>query len=196
MSELCGLVVAAGKSTRMGGFPKPLLYADGERFVERVLRVLAAGGVDDAVVVLGHEHAEVRRRATFGDARVVVNDAYADGMLSSVKAGIEASPAGRSLLLWPVDYPFVPAAVVERLRTAFDGDADVLQPTVDGERGHPVLFAASTRDALLDAPADVGARAVVYDERTDLREVPVDDERILVDVDTPEEYWRAVKRHG
>lgn len=196
MSELCGLVVGAGLSTRMGGFPKPLLHADGDRFVERILDALDAGGVTDSVVVLGYEHEEVRARADLGNARFVVNEQFEEGMLSSVRTGVRACRGAEGLLLWPVDYPFASAAVAERLRSAYDGEADVLQPTVDGERGHPVLFAASVFDALLSAPEDEGARAVVYDEETDVREVPVDDEGILVDVDTPAEYWAAVKRHG
>jgi len=196
MSELRGLVTAAGLSTRMGGFPKPLLHAGDRRFVEAILDGLAAAGVD-SVVVLGHEHEAVRERADLGDAEVVVNDAYEDGMLSSVQAGVRACAGADGLVLWPVDYPFASAAVVERLRAAFEaGDADVVQPTVDGESGHPALFGASTFDALLSAPEDEGARAVVYDDATDVERVPVEDAAILADIDTPEEYWAAVKRHG
>lgn len=196
MEDIRGLVVAAGLSTRMGGFPKPLLHLNGEMFVERILAALADGGVSERIVVLGYEHEVVSARADLGDARVVVNPDYEDGMLSSVQRGIRACEDADGLLLWPVDYPLVPSTVVERLRDAFNGGADVFQPTVDGERGHPVLFAASTFEGLLDAPEDEGARAVVYDEETDVREVPVDDARILVDIDTPEEYWDAVKRYG
>lgn len=194
-----GLVVAAGLSTRMGGFPKPLLHADGDRFVERILAALDAAGVPDRVVVLGHEAGAVRERADLGAATaVVLNEDYDEGMLSSVQAGVGAARGvgAGGLLLWPVDFPFVPAAVVERLLESFDAGADVVQPTVGGERGHPVLFAASTFDALLDAPEDRGARAVVYAEGTDVVEVPVDDRRILVDVDTPAEYWRAVREYA
>lgn len=194
--DLVGVVVAAGKSTRMGGFPKPLLYANGDRFVERILATLADAGVDDRVVVLGHEHEVVRERAGLGDARVLVNDGYERGMLSSVQVGVRAAGDADGLLLWPVDFPFATADAVRRLDAAFDGEADVVQPTVDGERGHPVLFAASTFEALLSAPEDEGARAVVYADGTDVSDVPVDDERVLVDVDTPAEYWQAVKRYG
>lgn len=194
---LAGVVTAAGLSTRMGGFPKPLLHVDGRRFVERILDALAAAGVRERVVVLGYEHEAVRERADLADARVVVNDDYEEGMLSSVRAGVRAIVEGvDGLLLWPVDYPFPTADVVDRLGDAFDGTADVLQPTAGGESGHPALFAASTFEALLAAPDDEGARAVVYDEATTVREVPVGDERILADVDTPAEYWRAVKQYG
>lgn len=194
--HLVGVVIAAGKSTRIGGFPKPLLHADGDRFVERVLAALADADVDDRVVVLGYEQETVRERARLDDARVLVNDRYERGMLSSVQVGVGAAGDADGLVLWPVDFPFATADTVRRLAAAADGAADVVQPTVDGERGHPVLFDASTFEALLSAPEDEGARAVVYADETDVVEVPVGDRRILVDVDTPSEYWRAVKRYG
>ncbi|WP_435126901.1 nucleotidyltransferase family protein [Halobaculum sp. D14] len=198
--RLVGLVTAAGESTRMGGFPKPLLTVDGQRFVERLVETYRAAGVDDVVVVVGHEAEEVVARADLSAATVVRNDDYESGMLSSVTAGVRAARAADAdgLFLSPVDYPLIPVGVVERLREAFAGehaDADVVHPTVDGGRGHPPLFAASTFDALLDAPADEGARAVVYADDTDTRDVPVGDERIFVDIDTPSEYWDAVKRY-
>lgn len=197
--RLVGLVTAAGESTRMGGFPKPLLTVDGRRFVERLVSTYREAGVETVVVVLGHEADEVEARVDLSDATVVRNDDYEEGMLSSVRAGVRVAREkdADGLFLSPVDYPLIPAGVLERLTAAYadaHAEADVVHPTVDGERGHPPLFAASTFDALLSAPDDEGARAVVYDSETDTADVEVGDERILVDVDTPDEYWRAVKR--
>lgn len=192
-----GLVTAAGKSTRMGGFPKPLLHIDGQRFVERLIDTYREAGVDHVIVVVGHEAAEVRDRADLSGVTVVENERYEEGMLSSVRAGVRAAQEhdADGLFLSPVDYPLIPVAAVERLlEVAADGTADVIHPTTDGGRGHPPLFRASTFDALLDAPDDEGARAVVYADETETRDVDVDDERIFVDVDTPAEYWDAVKR--
>lgn len=198
--RLVGLVTAAGKSTRMGGFPKPLLSFDGERFVERLVGTYRAAGVDDVVVVLGHEAEAVHARADLSGATVVRNDDYEEGMLSSVRAGVRVATArdADGLFLSPVDYPLIPESAVETLLEAFAGDAadaDVVHPTVDGERGHPPLFAASTFEALLSAPEDEGARAVVYADDTDTRDVEVGDKRVFVDIDTPAEYWDAVKRY-
>ncbi len=196
---LVGLITAAGESTRMGGFPKPLLTVDRQRFVERLIEQYHEAGVDDVVVVVGYEADEVRSRADLSGATVVENEEYETGMLSSVRAGVREAQArdADGLLLSPVDYPFVPADVIGAVADAFavDRSADVIQPTTDGERGHPPLFAASTFEALLHDPAteEEGARAVVYAADTDTRLVSVDDERIVVDVDTPAEFWAAVK---
>ncbi|GAB7095910.1 hypothetical protein JCM30237_30640 [Halolamina litorea] len=202
MSEpsLIGLITAAGKSTRMGGFPKPLLTVERDRFVERLIAQYDRAGVEDIVVVLGHEAAEVRKRADLSGATVVENERYEDGMLSSVREGVREAQDrdADGLLLSPVDYPLIPTHAISAVIDAFSEQpaADVIQPTTDGGRGHPPLFAASTFDALLHDPATEteGARAVVYADDTDTREVAVDDERIFVDIDTPEEYWDAVKR--
>lgn len=200
MPDLVGLVIAAGESTRMGGFPKPLLWVDGERFVERLVGAYREAGIADVVVVVGYEADEVLARADLEGATVRRNDRYEEGMLSSVRVGVGAARdlGAVGLFLSPVDYPLIPPGVLETLADAFEGphaDADVVHPVVDGDRGHPPLFAASTFDALLEAPDDEGARAVVYADDTDTRDVPIGDDRIFVDIDTPEEYWAAVKRY-
>lgn len=198
--RLVGLITAAGTSTRMGGFPKPLLTVERQRFVERLIEQYDRAGVAETVVVLGHEAEEVRTRADLSGARVIENERYEEGMLSSVRAGVRAAREADAdgLLLSPVDYPLIPAAVIRAVAESFAADrgADVIQPTADGGRGHPPLFAASTFEALLHDPAAEaeGARAVVYAEDTDTREVAVDDERVFVDVDTPAEYWDAIKQ--
>jgi CTP:molybdopterin cytidylyltransferase MocA len=195
-ADLVAAVTAAGESTRMGGFPKPLLTFDGRRFVERLVDTYARVGVE-LVVVLGHEASEVRARADLSDATVRENPAYERGMLSSVRVAVEYARQrdADGVLLNPVDCPLTPPAVVETVAAAAEAGGDVLVPTADGGRGHPPLFAASAFDALLDAPDDRGARAVVRADDTDTREVPVNDERIFADVDTPGEYWDLVKRY-
>ena len=194
--DLVAAITAAGESTRMGGFPKPLLTFDGQRFVERLVDTYA--GVDvEPVVVLGHEASEVRARADLSAATVRENPAYETGMLSSVRVAVEQAKErdATGVLLNPVDCPLTPPSVVETLAASVAGGGDVFVPTTDGGRGHPPLFASSAFDALLNAPEDRGARAVVRADDTDTREVPVDDERIFADVDTPSEYWDLVKRY-
>ncbi|WP_049986968.1 nucleotidyltransferase family protein [Halobellus rufus] len=198
MADFVAAITAAGKSTRMGGFPKPLLTFDGRRFVERLVETYAGVGVDP-VVVLGHEASEVRARADLSAATVRENDDYESGMLSSVRLAVEyaAERDADGVFLNPVDCPVTPAHVVERLVSAGTATdpGDVLVPGTDGGRGHPPLFLASTFAALRAAPLDRGARAVVRSDDTDTRTVDVDDERIFADVDTPAEYWELVKRY-
>ncbi|WP_336025099.1 nucleotidyltransferase family protein [Halobellus salinisoli] len=197
MAAFVAAITAAGKSTRMGGFPKPLLTFDGRRFVERLVGTYAGLGIDP-VVVLGHEASEVRARADLSEAVVRENPDYESGMLSSVHVAVEyaAERGADGVFLNPVDCPLTPDAVIETLAAAAtDDDGDVLVPSADGGRGHPPLFRSDTFDALREAPIDRGARAVVRSDDTDTRTVDVDDERILADVDTPAEYWDLVKHY-
>lgn len=199
MTRICGLVIAAGESTRMGGFPKPLLYIGGLTFVEKICSVQQQANVPDTVVIVGYEHEEVTKRVELAEADIVVNRAYQRGMLSSIQTGVRHIDERDfdALLLWPVDYPVVTAHIVQRLVGTFNDEpsSDIVVPTVQGERGHPALFAASTYDPLLNAPHDQGAKAVVYADDTQVTEVEVDDQRIHVDIDTPAEYWTAVKQY-
>lgn len=199
MTAICGLVVAAGESTRMGGFPKPLLYIDQIPFVEKICAVQRQANVADTVVVLGYEHEEVSKRVDLAGADVVLNREYRRGMLSSIQAGVRHIHTDNfdGLLLWPVDYPVVTPRIVRQIVDAFREHprTDLVVPTVQGDRGHPALFAASTFDPLLEAPHDQGAKAVVYADDTDVTEVEVGDRRIHIDIDTPEEYWSAVKQY-
>ena len=201
MSEMnaLGLVTAAGTSTRMGGFPKPLLPFDGEHFIERILGQYTAANVSKQLVVLGYEADIIKEQADFGAARVTINNRYETGMLSSVLCGVrDAQEQGcDGMFLWPTDYACVPSKIVTDLWETYEAtNADVIIPQYNGERGHPALFAASTFDDLLRAPPNEGARAVVYDEATTVIDMETDDRRILVDIDTPEEYWDATKRYA
>lgn len=193
-----GLVVAAGKSTRMGGFPKPLLTFDGNRFIEGILAQYTEAGIDEQLVVLGHEAETVTNAIEWGNTSILVNPDYESGMLSSVQLGVSEAKARNcdGVFLWPTDFACVPAAIITKLMTATaETNADVVLPAYNGERGHPALFTESTFDDLLTAPDDEGARAVVYDPETSVAEYQTDDPRVLVDIDTPEEYWDAVKRY-
>lgn len=199
MTRICGLIIGAGKSTRMGGFPKPLLHMSGVTFVEKICSVLRQSTVAKSAVVLGHEYDEITKRVELDEVAVIRNREYERGMLSSIQTGVQhiMGEDYDALLLWPVDFPVVTTGIVDRITDRFHDEphSDVVVPTVKGDRGHPALFAASTFDALLDAPPDRGAKAVVYADGTDVSEVEVDDKRIHVDIDTPEEYWTAVKEY-
>ena len=161
-----GLVLAAGEGRRFGG-PKAPYVLDGERLVDRAVRVLREAGCDPVVVVLG---------AWVGDvpgAVAVVNDDWSRGMGSSLRRGLEhlaayderarvASLAGVDrVLVSLVDLPGLTPAAVRRLwSTGADDPREVLaSATYDGVRGHPVLLGRAHWDAVAaTATGDRGAR--------------------------------------
>jgi CTP:molybdopterin cytidylyltransferase MocA len=155
-SRVGGLVLAAGQGKRFGG-PKALAELDGERLVDRAVRVLSLGGADPVVVVLGAAVVEVP-----GADAVVVNSDWEQGMGSSLRAGLAAAAFDRcsAVLVQLVDTPGVRATAVRRLLAAHDAGAGLAVAMYAGERGHPVLIGRAHWAAVAEsAVGDQGARA-------------------------------------
>jgi molybdenum cofactor cytidylyltransferase len=189
------VILAAGLSTRMGR-PKPLLpLKEGDTFVTRLVRSFAEAGVDDVVVVLGHEAAAVAATIVESGvaARLVVNDAYKTGQLSSVLRGLNAidRPGVKAMLLTLVDVPLVSPstirAVIDRYRATH---APIVRPVRGDEHGHPVLVDRSLFPLLRTADPATGVKPVVRDHVSAAGDVTVDDDGAFVDVDTLDEYLK------
>jgi CTP:molybdopterin cytidylyltransferase MocA len=147
-----GLVLAAGAGRRHGG-PKAPLVVDGERLVDRAVRVLRDGSCDQVIVVLG---------AWVGDvpgASVVVNPDWASGLASSLRAGLQAAeghPDCDRVLVTLVDLPGLTAAAVQRVA---DSGGELAAAASGGRRGHPVALGRAHWAALMrEASGDQGAR--------------------------------------
>lgn len=196
---IIGVVLAAGRSRRIGA-PKPLLAVDEqESFLEHVIAVLRDGGCHDVHVVVGPEHEaaarEIGEAVWDAGAHRLINPLPDTQQVDSLRVAIRAlPPEAEAIIETPVDFPRIQAATVRALIDAFQrSQAPVVVPTYGGRHGHPTLFARSVWPELLADPLPEGARTVVHAHRGDLREVMVDDAGILLDVDTPEDYTRLMK---
>jgi molybdenum cofactor cytidylyltransferase len=191
--QIGALVLAAGQSRRMGRLKQVLPWGDGT-VIEAVMRALLASPVDEVVVVLGHEAAAVWQALAPVSAdprlRSVRNERYAEGMLTSVQAGLPLlSPDCSAFLMVLGDQPGLSPAVIARLVDAFRrGEGRILLPTHGGRRGHPVLFSLEFRDRIGRLDAGVGLRQLVWDQAADVRELPVEDASVLIDLDSPADY--------
>ena len=192
------IILAAGLSTRMGR-PKPLLpLANGDTFVTRIVRSFLDSGVDDVVVVLGHEADAVAATLIKGGvaARFVVNDAYRSGQLSSVLRGLNAvdRPGVRAMLMTLVDVPLVSPetirAVVDRYRATH---APIVRPVRGDEHGHPVLVDRSLFSVLRSADPAAGAKPIIRAHVSLAGDVSVTDAGAFLDIDTPEIYERVLR---
>ncbi len=156
---VAGLVLAAGAGRRFGG-PKALVELDGERLVDRAVRVLGEGGVTSRYVVQG-----AADLTGLSGAEVVDNPGWAEGMGSSLRVGLAAMPAGvAAVLVVPVDQPgLTPAAVRRVVDAAGEGLRSALVVgTYLGRPGHPVLLGRDHwGDVAAAAVGDVGARPVL-----------------------------------
>ncbi len=180
------IVLAAGRSTRMGAEHKLLADAGGKPVIAHVVDRLAAVGLPPPVVVLGHRADEVR--AALGDrpATYVAAPDFAAGMSQSLRAGLAAAPADWSAVIVALgDMPMVDPATYAALAAALRDPVTVAVPTWRGKRGNPVGWGRGHWSALAAVTGDGGGKALLARVNDRLVEVPVDDPGILVDVDTP-----------
>lgn len=186
---ISALVLAAGRATRMGQ-PKQLLRIAGETLVHRAARTALSAGVDDVVVVVGNAAEEVCADLADLPLRTILNPDYADGMATSLRAGVRALAAdSEAVVVLLADQPLlesrIVAALVERFRRS---DAPLVVPLYAGRRGNPVLFARALYGELAQVSGDAGARELVAAHLAEAAQVELDEPAAQMDVDTWEEY--------
>ncbi|MGH7052339.1 MAG: NTP transferase domain-containing protein [Stellaceae bacterium] len=183
------LLLAAGKSSRMGGPNKLLIPIEGVPMVARVATRLLASHARPIIAVIGKDAEAVE--AALGKLPVerVRNPDFASGLSSSLKRGVAALPEEiEGVVVCLGDMPLVTGRHIERLITAFnplEGRAIVV-PTRRGKRGNPVLWARRFFPEIAALAGDVGAKHLIGEYAELVAEVEMDDDAILVDIDTPE----------
>ncbi|WP_406693147.1 nucleotidyltransferase family protein [Saccharopolyspora sp. ID03-671] len=184
-----GIVLAAGAGRRFG-MPKALVEHQGSLLVDRAARVLAEGGCDPVVVVLGAAADEVRERAELAGVTTAYNPEWSTGMGSSLRTGLEAlrdSDAPAALIL-PVDMPGIGPEAVRRVAALTAPDV-LAAASHDGRRSHPVLLGREHwTGAAASATGDAGARD--YLRKRTVTMVSCDDISEGFDVDRPEDLGR------
>ena len=187
--EIGGVLLAAGQSRRMGRANKMLVEVDGIPMVVHAARSLLASNASPVVVVLGHRPEQVERALEGLDVRFVHNPEYAEGLSTSLRAGLAALPAscdGAVVALG--DMPGVRAEDIDMLIGEFDPAAgqSIIVPTHDGKRGNPVIWARRYFDEISSVSGDVGARHLIGANPDQVYEVRTDNPGVLIDLDTPE----------
>jgi molybdenum cofactor cytidylyltransferase len=194
--RLTALVLAAGRSARMGGANKLLLEVEGRPMVVHAVEAALASRAREVVVVTGHE-ADLVSAALGGlDVRIVRNPDFADGLSTSLRAGVEATGHDADgVIVMLGDMPGIGADALNRLVDAFaaGGGGGICVSTSFGKRGNPVVWARRFFPDLLQLKGDVGARHLIGEHDEEVIEVELGDAAAL-DVDTPEAYTRMTGR--
>jgi molybdenum cofactor cytidylyltransferase len=193
---IAAVVLGAGKSSRMGGPNKLLAEINGKPLVRIVTEAALASHARPVVVVTGHQREKVEAALAGLPVKFAHNPHYADGLGTSLKAGIAALPAeADGAIVCLGDMPQVDGELIDRLIGAFDPDhgALVVVPTIDGKRGNPVVWSRRFFPDLMAVEGDVGARYLIGRYTEAVAEVPLTGTAALTDVDTPEAL-EAVKR--
>jgi nicotine blue oxidoreductase len=183
--RVAAIVLAAGEGRRLGG-PKALVPLGDFTFGSLAASRFDRADVAARVVVLGAQAERVAAEARWPPGvSLVVNRRWAEGMLTSVWAGLDAAErlGADAVLLHPVDNPVVAAATVGAVLGALAGGARIAVPSHGGHRGHPAGFARAAWPALRAAPLDGGARSVLAEHPQWVVHVPAGPD-CLVDIDT------------
>jgi len=200
---ISGIVLAAGSSQRMGT-PKALLKIGEKTFLQHIVETLHSARIIDVVIVVGAEAEKIQKTIIWFDGKVVINNDWQKGQLSSIIAGLNALDLTKSepeeihgAIICPVDHPLLTQSLlVDLLQGYWLSKKRIIIPIHRGKRGHPIIFDRELFDDIRNAPIDIGARAVVRNHEQDIQEVDVNDEGVLINIDSPDDYKKYIQNYG
>lgn len=189
MSRLGAVILAAGFSSRMGRF-KPLLKLGGRTLLDRVVGLFHRVGVSEIVVVCGHRAEETAAAARILGAEPVINPDFANGMFSSVTAGLAAlADEEKAAATWilPVDIPLIRPGTLRLMEAAWsEAEPALVHPAFGQAIGHPPLLDGRVWPSVLNHSGEQGLRGALASWQDQSVMVPTGDRNILLDLDTPD----------
>ncbi len=193
--SIAGIILAAGEAKRFGK-SKQLLDWKGEPFVHVVTRRALESSLSPVIVVTGANGEQVETAVKDLDVMIVKNNEWNSGQASSIKEGIKkltassiATSGGAIFLL--ADQPQITTSILQALvEKHAEGLYSIVAPMVMDQRANPVLFDQVAFVDLLGIEGDVGGRAIFHKHPVEY--LPWHDDRMLLDVDTPEQYHRLI----
>jgi molybdenum cofactor cytidylyltransferase len=193
---ISAIVLAAGKSTRMGGRQKLLLQIGGKTIIEKTVNNLLKSRVDEIILVLGFERNSVKKIfSAYDDERlkIVINPDFDTGMGSSISAGLEKinTNSGAAMICLG-DQPFIEPEVIDLLIDCYNkGQKGIVVPVSDKEiRGHPCIFSLKYYSKLKTIQGDIGARKIIESNYKDICFFKINSEKIITDIDSLEDYCK------
>jgi len=192
MKKVSAIVLAAGMSKRMG-MMKQLVKIGEQTLLEATLNALQGSMIRETILVLGYRADEIRNAVKLpANTKIVTNDAYEQGMSTSIRAGLGAiSPDSSAALIVLADQPFIRASILNELMEEYEkSGATILFPVYQGFRGNPVLIDRSLFPEMMQITGDIGCRSLFGLHPDEIRKVAVDDIGVLIDIDSPEDLSR------
>jgi molybdenum cofactor cytidylyltransferase len=170
------------------GSPKALVPYQGRPFLEHLLEVTVHPKIGARRVILGAHAEPISRAVKLHPEEIVINENWEQGQLSSIQAGIRSLPPGTDgLLLCLIDHPLISGALVADLIEQFYSlKMKIVLPVYQGRRGHPVIFSSALYEELLNAPANDGARAVVWANAAEVAEVGTTEQGCVLNLNDPQ----------
>jgi molybdenum cofactor cytidylyltransferase len=192
-TNIDGIILAAGFSSRTGAFKMELQWGE-KKMIQHVIDEMKAL-CSRVIVVAGYKKERIiELTKEYVNLEVVFNPRYTEGMFTSVKEGVKhiKSPW---FFLTPGDYPLITKSIYQKLLEArCESDQCVFIPVFNGRKGHPILVKSDLVKELLVEPEDSNLRKFIH--RKGFTPVEVDEDAILVDIDTMEDYQRAKEKYS
>ena len=188
--DVAAILLAAGRSRRMGAF-KPLLPFGNKTVIEHCVATLRTAGIESIVVVVGHRAEEVRRQLKTSEVTFALNPDPESEMAASIACGIrELAQGAKATLIALVDHPAVPQEVITALIEQWQSGSRLVVPEFEGRGGHPALIDLRFREELLRLDPERGLRAFFDEHRPEVQRLPVSSPFVARDMDTWEDYRR------
>ncbi len=191
--KICGVILAAGMSRRMGSF-KPTLPIGDTTFVKRIISMMREAGISEIFVVAGANRKELTEHLKDEDVRMLFNAQYeTTQMLESIKLAIrEVQRYADAIILTPVDVA-LPDGAAYRTVLRHYGEADCIRPVFQEKGGHPVLIGRQVFSPILAYEGENGLKGALKEAGAQTIEVKINQPGILMDADTPEDYQAVLK---
>jgi len=200
---LSAIILSAGESRRMGGYPKALLRDEksGITFIESILKKIISLNISDIVVVLGAHSQEIINGAKppllHAGAKTIINENWREGQISSLRKGLTAlDPRSEGFMLNPVDCPYVKIKTYRLLMDMWQKNkTGIYIPSYDGKGGHPSIFPGWSYEILLKNNLPQGAKTFIAQNINKISYMSVDDPSVTDDIDTKNDYRKKVKNN-
>jgi len=190
------ILLAAGSSRRMGSPNKLLLPWNGKPMIVSTAENILAAGIDELILVTGHEAGAITAAVSSLPIRIIHNPHYAAGMTGSIQTGAGIAN-GEGYMICLADMTLITAPEYILLKTAFEQryrqDIQcIILPEYQGQKGNPIIFSSSYREAILHHPEEDGCKTLVRGHPGHHHRVPMPTAHILQDIDSPEDYDRLI----
>lgn len=193
------VLLAAGEGRRMNGMAKAAIEMQGVPLIKRALIGLSGAGVDEVVVVLGHQAELLEPMVQDFPVTVVRNSNYASGQMSSVQLGLESLTGNfDAVLICLADQPLLNTQDLTALIGAFKKrtSGSIVIPRVNGQRGNPIIFDWQVRNEILSGGKNLGCRNYIDKNPEQVSVFNTDNDHYVVDLDTPQDIEKLQQRLG
>ena len=190
---ISAILLAAGESKRMGQ-PKQLLPFRGSTLLGQIVENLLQSQAAETIVVLGSQAEKIIPQIAGEPVRIVVNQEFEQGMSSSIKCGLShISEVADGVMIVLGDQPLIEKETIDLLIERHrQSERGIILPVYNGIRGHPVIFAMKYKDELMRLTGDIGGKQIVERHPSDVLEVEVDSESVVISIDAESDYQSLV----